>query len=117
LRVKRIVTDIEAQSVDATRSFYSELFDLQTVMDHGWIVTLSSGASAPVQISIASEGGSAAPVPGLSIEVDDVDAVYTLAKERGDIITYDITDDPWGVRRFFVSDPPGKTINVLSHLG
>lgn len=113
--VLRIVVDIKADVVADVRSFYAELFGLQVVMDHGWIVTLSSGTSAPVQISIASEGGSGTPVPDVSIEVDDVDAIYARAKDLGHDITYALTDEPWGVRRFFLMDPTGKTLNVLSH--
>jgi hypothetical protein len=30
-------------------------------------------------------------------------------------ITYDITDEPWGVRRFFLRDPLGNVLNILSH--
>jgi hypothetical protein len=26
-----------------------------------------------------------------------------------------LTDEPWGVRRFFVTDPNGVIINVMSH--
>lgn len=84
-------------------------------MDHGWIVTLASEQRAVVQISIATEGGSGTPVPDLSIEVDDVDAVYARAKSSGYDIAYDLTDEPWGVRRFYVRDPVGKLLNILSH--
>lgn len=30
-------------------------------------------------------------------------------------IVYPATDEPWGVRRFFVADPNSVTINILSH--
>ncbi|RVO04732.1 glyoxalase, partial [Sinorhizobium meliloti] len=30
-------------------------------------------------------------------------------------IVYDITDESWGVRRFFLRDPFGNIVNVLSH--
>ena len=30
-------------------------------------------------------------------------------------IVYPATDEPWGVRRFFVADPNGVIINILSH--
>ena len=113
--VKRIVSNIAASSVEDVRSFYSDLFDLDIVMDFGWIATLSSGLDAPVQISVASEGGSGTPVPDLSIEVDNVDEVYERAKTLGHNIFYDITDEPWGVRRFYVLDPTGKLLNVLAH--
>jgi uncharacterized glyoxalase superfamily protein PhnB len=62
-----------------------------------------------------SEGGSGAPVPDLSIEVDNVDMVHERAKAMDCEITYDLTDEPWGVRWFFVADPTGKVLNVLSH--
>lgn len=85
-------------------------------MDQGWIATLASDATARVQVSIASEGGSGTPVPDASIEVDDVDEVYRRAKELGHKIEYELTNEPWGVRRFYVNDPAGKLLNVLSHL-
>lgn len=115
MTVRRIVANIHADSVVAVRDFYAELFGLEAVMDHGWIVTLASGQTAGVQISIASEGGSGTPVPDLSIEVDDVDAAYARAKTLGHNIAYDLTDEPWGVRRFYLRDPAGKLLNILSH--
>jgi uncharacterized glyoxalase superfamily protein PhnB len=54
-------------------------------------------------------------VPDLSIVVDDVDEVYAGAVSAGFEIVYAITDEPWGVRRFFVRDPFGKIVNILSH--
>lgn len=115
MAVKRIVIDIATNSLDEVRTFYADLFDLETIMDFGWIATLSSGTTAPVQLSIATEGGSGTPVPDMSIEVDDVDAVYQRAKTLGLPILYDLTDEPWGVRRFYLHDPAGKLLNVLSH--
>ncbi len=116
MTVKRIVLDIATDRVEDVRRFYAELFDLKTVMDQGWIATLSSGETAPVQVSIASEGGSGAPVPDATIEVDDVDVVYQRAQALGHRIEYELTDEPWGVRRFFLVDPAGKLLNVMSHL-
>ena len=81
--MKRIVLDIATSSVDEVRAFYADLLGLEIVMDLGWIATLSSGKMAEVQVSIATEGGSGAPVPDASIEVDDVDTVYHRAKELG----------------------------------
>ncbi|MBX9587671.1 MAG: VOC family protein [Hyphomonadaceae bacterium] len=112
MTVRRIVANIATSAVPEVRKFYSDLFGLETMMDLGWIVTLGSGETAITQMSILSEGGSGAPVPDLSIEVDDVDEVYHRAQEIGCKVVYDLVDEPWGVRRFFISDPTGK----LSHL-
>ncbi len=116
MSVKRIVVNILTASVETTRDFYGSVFGLETVMDLGWVATVAADVDAPVQLSIASEGGSGTEVPDISIEVDDVDAVYARAKSLGHTIPYDITDEPWGVRRFYLLDPTGKTLNVLSHI-
>ena len=113
--VRRIVANVAADSVSEVGKFYVDLFELEVVMDHGWIVTLASDEKAITQLSVASEGGSGTPVPDISIEVDDVDSVYARAKAGSYHIVYDITDEPWGVRRFYVRDPAGKLLNVLSH--
>ncbi|NYT68094.1 VOC family protein [Pusillimonas noertemannii] len=115
MAVRRIVSNIGTSSIAEVRRFYETLFDLHPVMDHGWLVTLASGEQALTQIGIAAEGGSGTPVPDLSIEVDDVDDVYQRAKRLGLEIVYELTDEPWGVRRFYLTDPTGKLLNVLSH--
>jgi uncharacterized glyoxalase superfamily protein PhnB len=53
--------------------------------------------------------------PGISIEVDDVDAVHSRAVERGLEIIYPLRDEEWGVRRFMFREPCGTVANVLSH--
>lgn len=115
MTVLRIVANIAAETIPDLRKFYSDLFGLDTVMDLGWIVTLASRKTSSPQLSILSEGGSGAPVPDLSIEVDDVDEVYRRAQEMGCKVVHDLTNEPWGVRRFFIADPTGKLVNVLSH--
>lgn len=116
MTVLRIVPNIATESVPEVHGFYADLFELDVLMNLEWIVTLGSGETAATQMSVLSEGGSGAPVPDLSIEVDDVDAVYARVKKIGCEVIYNLTDEPWGVRRFFVADPTGKLVNVLSHL-
>ncbi|MGB7318761.1 MAG: VOC family protein [Planktotalea sp.] len=115
MAIKRIVANIAAQDIEAVRAFYVALFELDVVMEFDWISTLANGNTAPVQLSIASEGGSGTSLPGLSIEVEDVDALYTRAKELGMSVEYELTDEPWGVRRFYLRDPAGTLLNILSH--
>ena len=116
MSVKRIVSNVATDDVAGLQEFYKALFGLETVMDFGWIATLASSRQAEVQISLASEGGSGTPVPDLSIEVDDVAATYAKAKSLGCAIEYELTDEPWGVRRAILTDPDGHAVNVLVHL-
>lgn len=115
MTVLRIIPNLPATDPATARLFYNELLGLDIVMDHGWILTFASEAATVPQISVASEGGSGTVVPDLSIEVDDVDALYQRATSMGFDILYDLTDEPWGVRRFYVRDPFGKVVNILSH--
>lgn len=116
MAVTRIVANIAASRPEDARAFYGGILGLDVVMDHGWILTFGA---APVtvapQVSIASEGGSGTPVPDLSIEVDDFDAVLDRLTTAGHAIVYGPQLEPWGVRRFYVRDPFGTLVNVLTH--
>ncbi len=113
--VKRIVANIAATDVGRAKQFYGDVLGLELLMDLGWIATYGSADEMSVQISVASEGGSGTPVPDISIEVDDLDAVLTGMKRGEFAIEYGPTTEPWGVRRFYVRDPFGKLVNILSH--
>ena len=116
MAVKRIVSNIASAQVDAARAFYGDVLGLQVVMDLGWILTFAAeGASTAPQISIASEGGSGTAVPDVSIEVDNLDEVYQRALAADLSVEYGPTQEPWGVRRFYVRDPFGRLVNILAH--
>lgn len=117
MTVKRITVDIQTHDVAALQSFYETVFGLSSVMNMGWVATMANGQTAPIQVTLAEEGGSGAPMPDLSIEVEDVDAIHAKVLALGHDIEYALTNEPWQVRRFFLRDPAGKLINVLSHVG
>jgi uncharacterized glyoxalase superfamily protein PhnB len=55
----------------------------------------------------------------LGIDVGDpeaVDAAHAEVVRRGLRVVYPLTNESWGVRRFFVEDPSGTVVNVLAHL-
>ncbi len=115
MTVKRIVPNFEVTDPNATKAFYRDLFGLDVAMDLGWIVTFATDEPTRPLLSMASEGGSGTPVPALSIEVDNLDEVHAQAHSMGVEIPYPMTLEPWGVRRFYLRDPNGILINVLSH--
>jgi len=84
-------------------------------MDMDWVVSLVSPVNPTAQITLMNRDATAPVQPQMSVEVSNVDAVHAEALRRGDDVVYPLTDEPWGVRRFFVRDPSGVVINVLGH--
>jgi uncharacterized glyoxalase superfamily protein PhnB len=100
--------------MEESRDFYG-LLGFEEVMNLGWVMTLASPSNPTAQVTFMSQDKSAPVVPDMSVEVDDVDAVHAAMRESGAEIVHPLQDEEWGVRRFFVRDPNGKVVNVLSH--
>lgn len=113
--IRRVMPHITSDRVDESRAFYVRFLGFEEAMDMGWIVTLVSPTNPTAQLSIVAPDASAEPRPAITVEVDDVDAVHAEAVRRGLPIVYPLSDEPWGVRRFFVADPDGVVLNVMSH--
>ena len=112
--VRRVVPDLSSTSLEAAKGFYGDVLGLRPVMDHGWIVTLADPGRPGARISLMTHDATAPVIPDVSVQVDDVDACHAAAVQAGAEIVYPLTLKPWGVRRFFVRDPDGHVINVLS---
>ena len=115
MAVQRIVANIATDRFESVKAFYCDILEMKVVMDLGWTVTLASEAPSTPQLSFAHEGGSGTPAPDLSIEVDNLDEVHQRALAAGFAIEYGPVTEPWGVRRFYMRDPVGRLLNILSH--
>ena len=51
----------------------------------------------------------------LTIEVEDVDAIYHLIKQKGIEIKINIRNEPWGDRHFAIEDPNGIGIDIVKY--
>jgi catechol 2,3-dioxygenase-like lactoylglutathione lyase family enzyme len=114
MTVRRVMPVLTVPDIAASRDAYVKVLGLREVMNHGWIVTLAA-EELRHQISLMTKDATAPVNPSVSVEVDDVDAAYRAAVEAGLQILHPLSDEDWGVRRFFFADPSGNVINVLSH--
>ncbi|HEY3140207.1 MAG TPA: VOC family protein [Acidimicrobiales bacterium] len=115
MTIKRVVPDIRCDDFAASRDFYVGVLGFEVGMDMDWVLTFVSPRNPAAQVTLISKDASAPVDPQMSVEVEDVDAVHAEALRRGVEIVHPLTDEPWGVRRFFVRDPNGIVVNVLSH--
>jgi catechol 2,3-dioxygenase-like lactoylglutathione lyase family enzyme len=116
MTIQRTVPNIKSACPQQSREFYVDVLGFEVAMEKDEIITFASPQHPMVQLSVVQHDASIEPQPSVSIEVDDVDAVYAKAIDQGLTIVYPLTDEPWGVRRFFVLDPNGAVINILSHV-
>jgi len=114
MEIRRVVPDIRVADLAVAKDFYVGLFGLEVGMETEWMVNLGSASNSTAQLQLFRDDSTGPPVA--SLEVRDVDAVHATALRRGCRIVRPLTDEPWGVRRFFVADPDGNVVNVMMHL-
>jgi catechol 2,3-dioxygenase-like lactoylglutathione lyase family enzyme len=115
--VRRIVANLAVDDPAADAPFWTGLLGLDTPMDMGWVVNHSAGEPG-TQVQLISRDATAPEDSRVSVEVADVatlDEVHDRAVAAGYEIVHPLTDEPWGVRRFFVRTPQGVVVNVLAH--
>ncbi|WP_018629828.1 VOC family protein [Niabella aurantiaca] len=116
--INRIVPNIYSDDLEQSKAFYRGFLNMDMIMDRGWVLTFASRTNPTAQINVLENQKKEVLHNErifLSIEVSDVNGMHKKAKELKLDVVYPITNEPWGVRRFFVKDPNGATINLLSH--
>lgn len=114
MQILRAVPIVVVDDLRASVASYQAVFGCDILMDHGWIVTLGSTPSG-AQFSLMETDQTALINPTVSIQVPNLDRAYDAAVKAGLEILHPLTDENWGVRRFFFRDPAGNVINVLTH--
>lgn len=115
MRVTEIIADLHVTDLDAAKGFYTEYLGLTAEeFNLGWVARYTSPHGG-INIQLMT-GDATAPVdPVVSVRVDDIDAAYAQARERGYEIVHSLTTEEWGVTRFFVRAPDGNILNVVQH--
>jgi catechol 2,3-dioxygenase-like lactoylglutathione lyase family enzyme len=99
MRVTGTVANLPVADVAAAHDFYTDYL---------------GGGEATVQLVT---GDATAPHDSvISVHVGSgFDDAYAEAKQRGYEIVHPLTEELWGVRRFFVRAPDGNVINLVNH--
>jgi catechol 2,3-dioxygenase-like lactoylglutathione lyase family enzyme len=68
-----------------------------------------------VSVQLVTRDATAATDSHVSVGVTDVREAYELARRRGYEIVHPLTEEAWGVTRFFVRSPSGTVVNIVGH--
>lgn len=107
-----------------TKQFYTSVlgFDISFENDF-YLLMHTPGHAAEISFLLPHHGSQQPlfhkPFEGqgiyLTIEVEDVDALYQSIRDRGVPIKIEIRDEPWGDRHFAITDPNGVAIDVVRY--
>lgn len=108
-------------AVEASKDFYVSVLGFKPVFAIDWYVQLQSPTDPTVQIAFVRQDhdsvpeGYRHPPRGVlvTVELQDVDALYAHARDRGCHVVLDLRDEAWGQRHFMVTDPNGLLLDVV----
>jgi catechol 2,3-dioxygenase-like lactoylglutathione lyase family enzyme len=120
MNIRRAIPVVVTEDPEGTRAFYADFLGFRVGMEEDGFLMLVSPSEPTTQVIVtwASETAMDPSVQrvDISIEVADVDAAHADALRRGLDIVYPLTDEPWGIRRFFVREPSSTVVNVATHV-
>lgn len=116
MRVTGIHANLPVTDISAARDFYTDYLGLSVEeFNMGWVARYSS-PSGEASVQLVTRDATAPHDSVISVHVGaSVDEAYAEAKRRGYEIVHPLTEEPWGLRRFFVRAPDGNVINMVSH--
>ncbi len=115
---------IITEKMEATKRFYTDVLDFGVTFENEFYLLMHTpGHQAELSFLLPNHPTQQpifhTPFEGkgmyLTIEVDDVDALYAKIKEKGIAIAVEIRDEPWGDRHFSIVDPNGIGIDLVRY--
>ena len=107
------------------RDFYRRWFGFEVGFEADWFVLLSGGVEGPASLALMHpEHPSSPPTPGaycgdgafITFQVEDAGAEYRRLVDEGAEFDLELTDEPWGQRRFGITDPAGMWVDVIEQI-
>jgi catechol 2,3-dioxygenase-like lactoylglutathione lyase family enzyme len=116
MRVTGIVANLHVDDIAAARDFYNDYLGLSVEgFNLGWVANYRSPSGEAI-VQRVTRDATAPHDSVISVHVGSgVDEAYAEAKRRGYEIVHPLTEEAWGVRRFFVRAPEGNVINLVNH--
>ena len=117
-----LYVNVQSTDLAASRDFYVDLLGLEVVFDSPWALYLQDPDHPQLKLAFVAHdhdsipAGFRTPAQGVlvSVEVDDVDALWRHARLLGIEVRQELRDEPFGQRHFIAADPNGVLVNVIA---
>ncbi len=123
--IQDVYTVFISPDIVLSKEFYTKWFGFTSIFESSWFILLQSPGQKSFPLAFMSEEHpSSPPVPKamhgdaafLTLQVADAAAVYEAMKSAGLPFSYQLKDEPWGQRRFAVTDPSGMHVDVIEQI-
>lgn len=109
------------KDLDAAKSFYTENFGFDVVFSGDWYIHLVTKSGVQVGFMLPDQTTQPAifqkPYSGqgviFSLEVEDADAAFAVAKSKSLHIVLELRSEDWGQRHFCIQDPNEVYLDVV----
>lgn len=113
---------ITVGNMAASRDFYVKHFGLGVIFEADWVAMLGDLDTGKIAIGFMTPDHPTNP-PGpevfggkgmiVTFQVKNAAKTCAALKEQGVKIFYDLKEEPWGQRRFTLTDPSGVIVDVV----
>jgi catechol 2,3-dioxygenase-like lactoylglutathione lyase family enzyme len=109
------------KDIHLAKTFYTENFGFEVVFSGDWYIHLLSTSGVqvgfllpdqPTQPQIFQKPFSGEGVI-FSLEVEDADAAFAMAKSKSLHIVLELRTEDWGQRHFCIQDPNGVNLDIV----
>lgn len=109
------------EDLDAAKSFYSDNLGFEVVFSGDWYIHLISSSGIQIGFMLPDQPSQpeifrkAFPGEGaiFSLEVEDADAAYEIAKSKSLHVVLELKSEDWGQRHFCIQDPNGVYLDIV----
>ncbi len=117
MRATGIVANLRVADLAAAKGFYQDYLGLGVEeFNLGWVARYTS-PDGLASVQLVTRDATASEDSVISVRVGaGVDEAFAEATRRGFEIVHPLTDEQWGLRRFFVRAPDGNVINMAGHV-
>ena len=113
---------ITVKDMRASRDFYVKHFGLDVIFEADWVTMPGATESGKIAIGFMTPDHPTNP-PGpevfdgkgmiITLQVRTAAKACAARKAEGVNIFYDLKDEPWGQRRFTLTDPSGVIVDIV----
>jgi catechol 2,3-dioxygenase-like lactoylglutathione lyase family enzyme len=109
------------KDLDVVKSFYTENLGFDIVFSGDWYIHLVSKSGVQVGFLLPDQPTQPPifqkPFSGegaiFSLEVEDAEAAYAVAKSKSLMIVLELRSEDWGQRHFCIQDPNGVYLDIV----